>query len=281
PLIERSRADCVDRNGHARFVCERNFPQIHRDVEVVEKTAPTEDEQVELLDLRSRLLARHLAHGHCTIYSVSSERVFGIARENCDRTDARNAAQLCKDAMEDRLVAEIDASVCPGDPNAQPTAEVRRHVTPIHSGNGRFLRSKARGLRARSVLRGRRACKICRVRLLRSVAYRPAPFVSSIARTQTQSGLEIDLDALAVAAEAEHDVVSAGLQQLDRVGRQSIALQPELVRNPLMMEAWSVDRLLNVEIEIDDVDQDVRDRRDDRRAAGRAQDQPELAVLEN
>src|SRR5690606_37668890 len=111
PLIERSRADCVDRNGHARFVCERNFPQIHRDVEVVEKTASTEDEQVELLDLRSRLLARHLAHGHCTIYSVSSERVFGIARENGDRTDARNAAQLWKDAMEDRLVAEIEASV--------------------------------------------------------------------------------------------------------------------------------------------------------------------------
>ena len=48
-----------------------------------------------------------------------------------------------------------------------------------------------------------------------------------------------------------------------------------------MMKARRVHGLLDIEIEVRDVDEDVGNGRDDRRAAGRPEHQPQLAVLEN
>src|SRR6266849_1583041 len=76
------------------------------------------------------------------------------------------------------------------------------------------------------------------------------------------------------------DLVAARFEQRDGIRRKA-ALHPQLVGEPLMMEAGPVDCLLDVHPEVEHVDHYFEHRIDDGRTAGRAYGEIEFAVAQD
>src|ERR1700724_3393029 len=76
------------------------------------------------------------------------------------------------------------------------------------------------------------------------------------------------------------DLVAQCFKQPNRIGREA-ALDLQFIWKPLVMNAHRLGRLRDVHAEIDDVEDDFRDDRDDPRTARRAGDKFEFAVAKN
>src|SRR5664279_958738 len=119
--------------------------------------------------------------------------------------------------------------------------------------------------------------------------------IASVTGAQALAGVGVNLDALGVSpifllrtpplfgwranACVSGHFVSHVLEDANRVGREANRLQLDLVRQPLLVEAGSVDRLLNVQSVIHHAHQHIGDRGNDGGAALSTENQEELAVL--
>src|ERR1700686_5498712 len=111
-----------------------------------------------------------------------------------------------------------------------------------------------------------------------SVTYR-LPVVASVARAQALAGFRVNHDALAVSPKITgRQLVSPGTKNIHCIGRKAV-FDENLIGEPLMMKPGRVDGLLDIKREIDNADQNVGNNRDDPGAAGRAENQKELAVF--
>ena len=79
-----SGADGVDHHRHAHLVSEDHLPQIGLDRAVVEDAAAPEDQHVEPLHLRARLIPCQPADLERTLDAVPPQRVFRVAGEDGD-----------------------------------------------------------------------------------------------------------------------------------------------------------------------------------------------------
>src|SRR5258708_8419870 len=75
--------------------------------------------------------------------------------------------------------------------------------------------------------------------------------------------------------------MAARFQKLDRVRRNACFFDEDLVRLPLMMEAGSIHRLLDIKAIIHHAHQDIGYGGDDARPPRRAKHQEELAIFED
>src|SRR5208282_1041541 len=113
-----------------------------------------------------------------------------------------------------------------------------------------------------------------------SVTYR-LPIITSVACAKALTGFGVDHDALSVSPKMiELQLVSFGMQNIHCIGREAV-FDENLIGKPLMMKPWCVDGLLNIEGEIDDANQDVGDGGDDGGPTGGAENEEELAILED
>src|ERR1700686_919165 len=112
-----------------------------------------------------------------------------------------------------------------------------------------------------------------------SVAYR-LPVVAAVARAEALAGFGVNHDAFSVSPKMpQRQLVSFGTKNIHCIGREPV-FDENLIGHPLMMKPGRIDGFLDVEREIDDADEDVGDGGDDGGAAGRAENQGELAVFD-
>jgi hypothetical protein len=105
-IVQRSRADRVAHHRDALLLRKLHLAQVNARLGVVEDAAATQDQQIELLDLRGRLGARKIAHRDRALDAVSLQGVVGVAREHGD-LGMQIAPQLGDDRLQDRLVAKV------------------------------------------------------------------------------------------------------------------------------------------------------------------------------
>src|SRR5208282_51451 len=113
-----------------------------------------------------------------------------------------------------------------------------------------------------------------------SVPYR-LPVVPSVAGPEALAGLGVNHDALAVSPKMlDLELVALGTENIHCIGRQAV-FDENSIGEPLMMKPGRVDGFLNVKREIDNADEDVGNGSYDGGAAGRAENEEELAVFEH
>src|SRR5271167_2421366 len=116
-----------------------------------------------------------------------------------------------------------------------------------------------------------------------SVTYR-LPVVASVAGAEALAGFGVNHDALAVSPVSpgiiDFQFVSFGTQNIHCIGRE-VVFDENLIGEPLLMKPRRVDGFLNIEGEVDDTDQNIGNNGNDSRAAGRAENEEELAILEH
>src|SRR5258708_21049868 len=112
-----------------------------------------------------------------------------------------------------------------------------------------------------------------------SVAYR-LPIIASVAGAQALAGSRVNHDALAVSPKMFNvQLVPFGTQNIHCIGREAL-FDENLVGEPLLMKPGGVDGFRDIKRKIHDADEDVGDCSDNRWAAGRSENEEELAVFE-
>src|SRR5208282_1430799 len=109
----------------------------------------------------------------------------------------------------------------------------------------------------------------------------PLPVVASVAGAEALAGFGVNHYALAISPKMlDVQLVSFGTQKIHCIGREAV-FDENLIGEPLMMKPGRVDGFLDIEGEIHDADEDVGDSGDDGGAAGRSENEEELAVFES
>src|SRR5438876_8885271 len=113
------------------------------------------------------------------------------------------------------------------------------------------------------------------------------PIISDVARPQSLVSLRINGNALAITPirgplagfiNAELDLVAHFPERLYCIRREPL-FNARHIRQPLVVKACSVHRLLNIHAVVHNAHQNIRHRGDDARTAGRAENQERLAIF--
>src|SRR5678816_1488805 len=120
----------------------------------------------------------------------------------------------------------------------------------------------------------RKSCESCLISNRLSVTS------SWIGRPEPHARLLLDHDPFSVAEVTQlRDFVPACSQRLLRITRQTKRLADELIREPLVMNAWEVDRLLNIHLVVDHVCDNAQHRVDDRWSTRTAHGEPQAPIF--
>src|ERR1041384_289992 len=134
-------------------------------------------------------------------------------------------------------------------------------------------------------LKRRRAVFFCRwsffIKTTWSIPDRRPIAPSRIDCAQANAGLLFNHDSFTVAkiSRLVRQLVTARGERSLRVARQPVWLVNQFIRQPLMMNARGIDRLLDIHVVVDHVRNHIKHGIDDRRTARTADREPERAVF--